>query len=246
MMAKVFVMSGFTLFDAVGFLGVAVSLGAYLALQSGLIRGQSYLYAGLNLVAAALVLIGLREGFGPAEMLALGAWIVISVLGMVRLYLIDRRVNFTEDERRFLAAKLPGLPKPSARRFLDAGYWVEGEPGTELAHEGARVDFLVYLAEGEAAVSQGGQFLASCEPGTLVGELTFMTDEKATATVVVTRPSRYFSIGIAQVTRLVEQDPEIASAVHRCFTGEARRKLVAANDRLRRYEQAAAAKARTV
>ena len=45
----------------IGFAGVAVYLGAYLALQLGVLAGQSYAYAGFNILAAACVLVSLLD-----------------------------------------------------------------------------------------------------------------------------------------------------------------------------------------
>ena len=55
------------------------------------------------------------------------------------------------------------------------------------------------------------------------------------ATVVLVEPTRYFAIGAGQLRKLVRRDAELASALHQSFTGEARTKLVAANDRQRRF-----------
>ena len=42
-------------FDWAGYLGVALYIGAYAALQGGIIRGRGYAYAACNLVAAAFL-----------------------------------------------------------------------------------------------------------------------------------------------------------------------------------------------
>jgi hypothetical protein len=228
-----------SLFDVVGLVGVAIYLGSYFILQAGLIRGQTYTYAGLNLVAASCVLFSLQQDFNLSSAIIQISWIAISVIGIARLWIVARSVRFTEEENAFIGSKLPGLPRHSARRLLDAGFWVESEPGKVLAREGEAVDFLVYLASGRAAVSQGGHFLAHCGPDTLVGELTTLTGDPATASVVLDQPTRYFAIGAGQLQALARRDGDLANALHRSFTGEARAKLVAANDRQRRFEGAA-------
>lgn len=225
-----------SLFNVVGLVGVVVYLGSYFILQAGLIRGQSYGYAGLNLFAACCVLFSLQQNFNLSAAIGQISWIAISIVGMLRLWVVTHRVRFTPEEQAFLTSKLPDLPRDSARRFLDTGLWVDAEPGPVLAREGEPVDFLCYIASGRASVSQSGHVLAHCGHDTLVGELTMLSGDPATATVVLDKPTRYFAIGAGQLQRLVRRDAELASALHRSFTGEARAKLVAANDRQRRFE----------
>jgi hypothetical protein len=224
-----------TFYDLVGFAGVAVYLASYFFLQAGLIRGQSYLYAGLNILGACCILFSLQLNFNMSAAIGQASWIVISLLGMARLWIIAHRIRFTPEEQAFLASKLPGLSRESARRFLDTGAWVDSTPGHVLAREGEPVDFLIYIANGRAAVSQDGHVLAHCGNDTLVCELTLMSGDPATATVVLVEPTRYFAISAGQLKRLVRRDAELASALHQSFTGEARTKLIAANDRQRRF-----------
>jgi CRP-like cAMP-binding protein len=231
-----------SLFGVVGFVGVAIYLGSYLILQAGLIGGRTYIYAGLNLVGACCVLFSLQQNLNlSAASIGQIIWIVISVAGMLRLWIVTHRVRFSPEEQAFLATKLPGLSRESARRFLNTGLWVDAEPGQILAREGEPIDFLFYIASGRAAVSQNGHFLAHCGRDTLVGELTTLSGDPATATVVLDQPTRYFAIGAGQLQRLVRRDAELATALHRSFTGEARAKLVAANARQRRFEVGRAA-----
>ena len=138
-------------------------LGAYALLQLGLIAGRSYSYAGLNLTAASCVLIGLAENFNLASAVVNFAFVVISLVGITRIYLRTTGLRFSDEERALLNATALRVPNHMNRRLLDAGSWHDGQPGDVLIPEGKPAAALVFFLRGEAAVSAGGTRVASIE-----------------------------------------------------------------------------------
>ena len=61
-----------------------------------------------------------------------------------------------------------------------------------MTREGEPVDHLYYLAEGEARVLSMGQQVGLCRPGDLIGELTVLSGETASATVILNTPARFW------------------------------------------------------
>ncbi len=151
--------------------------------------------------------------------------------GILRLYvagLVAARIPFTDDERVFLNSKLTTLSKQQARRLLDAGYWIDGEPGSVLTREGEPVGELIYLARGKAAVHLDGHVIGYCHHDTFIGELTCMTGAPATATVTIAANSRYFCIGVARLRRLATPHSAVRHALEDSFASDTRKKLVMA------------------
>jgi len=70
----------------VGLAGTALYIGSYFLLQAGKIRGESIAYAVSNLLAAALVLFSLSYKFNLASTLIQVSWIMISLVGLYRIY----------------------------------------------------------------------------------------------------------------------------------------------------------------
>jgi hypothetical protein len=216
--------------DAVGIIGVGLYLVSYAALQLGVVRGQTYTYAALNAGAAGCVLFSLSETFDLSAALIQVCWIAISLIGIARLAIVYGRaaqIRFAERERRFLAAKLPTLSKPLARRLLGAGRWIDAGPGVVLAREGQPVLELVYLARGRAVVSHGGHAIGACLDDTYIGELTCLSGAPATATVTLDSPARYFCIDAAALRHLAARHPELHRALRDSFAGDVRKKLIA-------------------
>ena len=218
-----------TLIEAIGLLGVGFYIGSYAALQTGFIRGHGYTYAVLNLLGASCVLISLINAFNLSSLLIQGAWIVISIVGIVRMYLLYQRLRFTDYELAMMQAVLPSLPKEQARSFLDLGFWVNGEAGTVLTEEQKPIAHLVYLADGEAAVWSAGQRVATLKPESFIGEITYMTGAPANGTVTLTEPSFYFAVEAEKLRSFMRSNADISAAFEMSVAGQLRNKLVAQN-----------------
>ncbi|WNK00590.1 cyclic nucleotide-binding domain-containing protein [Thalassospiraceae bacterium LMO-JJ14] len=220
------------LYVVFGFIGVALYLGSYAALQLGYVNGQGGLYALLNLTAASSVLISLIQAFNLSSALIQVFWIFISIIGLIRMYLLTRHIRFSDEERAFIDQAMRNLSKRKARKFLDAGYWIDGESGAVLTREGEPVEHLIYLLEGEAEIISSGRAIAVCEAHSFIGELTAMSGEPATATVRLDRPSRYFCIGVQVLRQRLMKDLEIRANLESCVSQQMLHKLKRSNQAL--------------
>lgn len=221
-----------SLYEIAGLLGVAFYLGSYLALQLNALEGSGYAYAGLNLIAAALVLISLAESFNLSSALIQTSWIAISVVGMIRFYLLTRTISFTAEERAFLEAKFLQMSAIDARRFLSAGEWWSGEPGVALSRQGEVIGQLHYLADGSARVTLGDRQVGQVNAQSFVGELTCFTGDPASATVVLENPARLFSIDTNVLRAQCARYPDLRLHVENSMKLDTHDKLLAANRRL--------------
>lgn len=218
-----------TLLELAGLLGVAVYLGSYAALQAGFVRGNGYLYTGLNILAASLVLASLASSFNLSSMLIQVSWIGISLFGMARFYLLTRRVRFSDEETGFLDIHFPELPRLTARRFLDSGNWQELPAGTMIARQGEELGCLIHLHSGSARVLVGGRQVADLGPGALVGEMTVLRGGPATADVELTEPARIFRISARALERILSKDSEARMLMEATLARDLGNKLAAAN-----------------
>lgn len=208
-------------------------LGAYAALQAGFIRGSGYLYASLNIAAASLVLLSLHADFNLSSALIQISWITISVVGITRAFLLTTAIRFNDEERALLRHKLPRARKLAARRFIDAGRWVDAPAGTVLLREGETHGVLIYLASGEAVARLGDQTVGTVSAGGFLGELTVLEDAPASATVTLSCPARYLRIEAAGLKRLFARDQDFRAQLEYALGHDTRMKLLAVNARLR-------------
>ena len=161
------------------------------------------------------------------------ALVAVNVAQLIRMAIEARRAVFSAEEKRFLEASMPALEKAQARRLLNLGFWIDGSAGTVLTTEGEPVQNLIYLVEGEALVSHDDHPVAVCKPGSFIGEMTVMTGEAATGTVVLSKPSRYLALHADAVRKLAISSPDIRQALSAAFSSNMREKLVASNRSLR-------------
>lgn len=222
-----------TLASASGLLGVAFYLGSYALLQFGLLRGQSYIYAGMNLLAAVCVLLSLTEAWNLSSALIQTSWIVVSVVGMTRLWIIERNTQFSPDESKIIDRLIPAIRKDKARKFLDVGDWRDHQPGERVIVEGAPVEGLVYLAEGVVTVRKGGTAVATLHQGALLGEVTYLDGGPATADIETATEARLFHFHAIKLRELLARDEELRIALEQSVAGSLREKLRVTSDQLK-------------
>ena len=154
-------------------------------------------------------------------------WIIISAVGIARIYYFAHHARFSPEEKAFLTSKLAGLEKHHARKFLNQGQWMTGEPGTRLTEQGEPVTHLVYLATGAASVSVDGKQVAVQSAKSFIGEITCLSGDPATATVALTESSRYFCIDAEHLRRFLNGNSEVCHALESSFASDLGKKLVA-------------------
>jgi CRP-like cAMP-binding protein len=221
----------FDIYSIAGIAGVALYLGSYGALQLGFIIGNSKAYALLNLAAAACVLLSLLTAFNLFSAIIQIAWILISVIGMTRRYLLHRRIRFSEEDTAMLRDRFALMAPPLAHAMVKMGEWLDVTPGTTLTREGQAAGALTYLAPGQAKVTVQGHEVARLQPGDFIGEVTVMHGGPATATVVAEGHGRIFRLSRAQLVKQMETDHAFALAIGMALQEEAQRKLQTANSR---------------
>jgi hypothetical protein len=212
--------SNVSITDVVGFLGVFLYLFAYLIMQLGFIRGQSYSYPIINMLAAAFIVVSLLESPNFYSLVIQIFWIVISVFGISRIYLMSRQIKFSADEQGLVDSKMSDIPVIDARKFLRSGVWADLPVGTPLTEYNKPVERLVYLASGLAGVFVDDRKIAEIKGDCFIGEVTVIKGRPATASVVLMEPSRCFVIDAIQLRSLVQKDPAFARSLDSVLSRE--------------------------
>ncbi|MEO9791708.1 MAG: hypothetical protein ABJ263_00630 [Tateyamaria sp.] len=96
-------------YQIAGYGGVAFYLGSYGLLQLGLLKGSSYTYAGLNLMAAALVLVSLFRDWNMFSAIVQISWITLSIAGIARVWFLTNMLRFNAEEQKLLTNHFPTL-----------------------------------------------------------------------------------------------------------------------------------------
>jgi len=138
-------------------------------------------------------------------------------------------VRFSEDEKAMYDRLFSDLPRSRARHLFDQGIWLAGKEGDTLTYEGGLVSHLYYLAEGEARVLFQGQQVGLCRPGDLIGELTVLSGENASATVILNTPARFWCAPADDLRPYAEAHEDVHRALEHGFATVLKAKLRASN-----------------
>jgi len=203
--------------------------------------------AAFAAVLAALLLRSARASYGMLALAGLAgaiyAWeehgamamllpVLALIVGATRSLggaLADRRAVLSKDEEVMLAGPLASLGRADARRFLDQGLWMEGRSGDTLTREGDQVTHLYWLADGEAEVVAGKTVVGRCGARQLIGEATILSPDPATATVRLTRDSRFWCAPAKALSAFLAAQPHTRHALEHGFTLSLKEKLDAMN-----------------
>ena len=219
--------------DALGALGLILYLGSYLALQLGLIRGDGWLFPTFILAASLSLILSLMGArFNPYSMMVEFAWATISVIGLIRLYIIYKYFRFSDEEQAAAKRLGPGLAKDRVRKLLSLGNWSDVSPGHVLTREGRPVTHFIYIASGVCRIQIDGTTVATIGTGGLIGEMTYHTGQPATATVIVDAASRILAFERDALEGFLDRNDDIRDALEQSIAGDLRHKLAATTQTL--------------
>jgi hypothetical protein len=203
-------------------LGFALLIAAMLAPRLGPIR--------LLVAAAALAWLGRAVWTGDMVGAAWsGALAVLCLVLAGRKLWENGNVRFSAEELAMVRALFDELSTSRARHLLDQGVWLGGKPGDVLTREGEPVDHLYYLAHGEARVLSRNVEVGTCREGDLIGELTVLSGETATATVILTTKARFWCAPADDLRPYVQAHEDIRRAIEHGFATVLKAKLRASN-----------------
>jgi len=87
------------------------------------------------------------------------------------------------------------------------------DAGEAIIREGAEETWMLVLVEGRARVAVGGVEVSTIEPGASVGELALLDPAPRAATVTALTPCVLFRIDQAPFREVMEEQPEVVTAL---------------------------------
>jgi len=131
----------------------------------------------------------------------------------------------------FVMTCLPGVERAHARKLVKIGTWEEANEGEILIKQGSTPDRLKFIVRGEAAVERDGQTIGTLGQGDFLGEMSFLTMEKATATVAATNLVQFISFERNRLRSHLEKHPEVKQALEASFNRNLVTKLAKTSSR---------------
>ncbi len=185
------------------------------------------------IAAAAIGIFGHLIGTGNQAAAAwLAALIAVNVGQMALAAYKTRSFQFSAEEQLFRDYVIPGLSPEQAHRLTRVGAWLDVPPEKVLVRQGDLVSHMFFVASGEVEITVDGVAVGFCDRGSLVGEISIMTETPATATATAKSSVRALAFEKASLLQIMESDRDIEQALNRSIRWGLRQKLASANEAL--------------
>src|SRR5262245_51110811 len=147
-------------------------------------------------------------------------FILINLYQLYRLVLDRLSFRLPVKERALLRKALVGLDDAQITRLLGAGALSDLEPGSRLAEENQPLEKLYFLCAGRVSVTIAGRAVSQLKQGNFVGEVAFLTERPATATVIAETEVRALAFDRNTLKKFFQNETEVAGLiyVHRART----------------------------
>lgn len=157
------------------------------------------------------------------------AFVLANGVQLVLLQYRSRRRGLTPEEDELLHSILKIEDRADQRRVLALLEWREFAPGGVLMEEGEWHPPLIYLASGAASIELEGKIISSCGAGDFVGEISYIGERRASATVRVSNAMRAAQFDHEGLAALAVNEPAIAKAIDGALNRSLAAKLVRMN-----------------
>ncbi|MEM7478195.1 MAG: cyclic nucleotide-binding domain-containing protein [Planctomycetota bacterium] len=142
-----------------------------------------------------------------------GAFLLINFFQIGLLVYERRPVKLTEDQKALHEGPLKSMSPRQVQRFTDMASWHTVQDGATLIYENQQLDFLVLILSGEAKVLSKGEEIARIHTRQFAGEMSFLTEGNATASVIADGTVLYAKWPREYINELMERDHELGTAL---------------------------------
>jgi hypothetical protein len=155
----------------------------------------------------------------------LSVFVAINVVRIIGIVMDRRAIDFNEEESELHETVFQNFSPVEFMKLMRIGEWRMAEIGERLTAQGEDVGGLKLLYNGEVVVERDGKEIGRARDGAMIGEISFIRGGTATATVSVTRPSRYVSWSGDELRKLLQRNPSMDVAMKHVFSVDLMRKL---------------------
>ncbi|MBO6814278.1 MAG: cyclic nucleotide-binding domain-containing protein [Rhizobiaceae bacterium] len=146
------------------------------------------------------------------------------------LQIENRRGTFSEDEDLFIKTCLPDIERAHARKLVKLGAWTEVGEDTVLITEDTCPENLKFIVRGAAHVTRDARTLGKVGPGDFLGEMSYLTNQTASATVTTSETVRYLAFNRHRLKAHLERNSEVRHALEASFNRNLVTKLAKSNE----------------
>lgn len=138
-----------------------------------------------------------------------GLFAVVNLVQIARLILERRPVFLGEDDLRLYNMVFRSLSPREFMKLLSTAKHRKAVEGELLLKQHEPVRELTLVSKGKALVELDGRPVAEVSPGQFVGEMGFLTDQNASASVIASIDLEYLAWAINDLRDLFEASPSL-------------------------------------
>lgn len=154
---------------------------------------------------------------------------LVNLAQFLILQIENRRGKFSHDEAMFIRACLPDVERAHARKLVKLGAWTDVQDGVTLITEDTRPEHLKFIVSGEAEIRRDGRPIGLVKDGDFLGEMSYLTGQNATASVITTAPTRFLAFDRKDLRQHLSRNPEVRHALEASFNRNLVSKLAKTN-----------------
>lgn len=140
-------------------------------------------------------------------------------VAMIAILLREHRMSLLTDNEMTLFRCLETLTPGQFRKLLRLATWHEADEPARLTEEGTMLDKLFYVLDGKVMISKQGRLMER-DPKLFIGEIAFLRDKAATATVTTAEKSLYVSWEQAELRALLKKNDDLRNAMQALLSAD--------------------------
>lgn len=136
-------------------------------------------------------------------------FILINLVQIALLIKERRPVKLGEEEGRLYRTVFNALSPRDFLKLLTIADRKKATTGDKLMQQGGRVDELMLLSKGKSHVEIDGRFITEISSNQFIGEMGFLTDQAASASVIASVPVEYLAWPADTLRDFFKDNPQI-------------------------------------
>ncbi|MEA5509383.1 cyclic nucleotide-binding domain-containing protein [Crocosphaera sp. UHCC 0190] len=161
-----------------------------------------------------------------------------------RRYLLEQQQEQAEEpsvlQRLSQVEVIQQLPETEKEAIANLVTPIHIKPGQVICQEGEPGDYFYMIAQGEAEVIKGKKILTVLGPGEIFGEMSLLTGESRSATVISRTPMELYQLNQENFGQVLTRSPHLALALSRTLARRLRHSVdshIAAQENLDRWRE---------
>jgi len=134
-------------------------------------------------------------------------FVAINAVQIMILFREQRIVHLGEEEKEIFETVFRQLSPLEFKRMLNIARWDNQPAGTVLAREEEALTSLMLISRGTVRVEKKGREITVLKPGDFVGEMSFVSANVASATVIAVELTRLLCWDKDRLRKLLVNDP---------------------------------------